>query len=209
MKTKIFLSSILTIALCLSLIVGSTFALFETEKTVNIAVTAGKLDVSAHILDTIVKKLSYGDANYNKDTNELTITKIVPGDEVVFEIEIANNSSIPFNYEISATSAGKGGVNLLDALECKVELGDGWDAIIMKKGTNGFTTGTIQPVNGKVELPSKVKVTLTFPVFSFSGDVNSVEYKEAYETYQSYQGAETSIAFTVTATQVDNATTNP
>ncbi len=46
-KKKVLLSSILVIALCLSLIAGSTFALFTSESKVNIAVTSGKVKVVA------------------------------------------------------------------------------------------------------------------------------------------------------------------
>ena len=49
MKKKILLSSILTIALCLSLIAGSTFALFTSESKVNIAVTSGKVEMLANV----------------------------------------------------------------------------------------------------------------------------------------------------------------
>lgn len=47
MKKKALLSSILTIALCLSLIAGSTFALFTDSTSFNIAVTSGDIEISA------------------------------------------------------------------------------------------------------------------------------------------------------------------
>ncbi|MBR1867548.1 MAG: hypothetical protein IJ800_03090, partial [Clostridia bacterium] len=53
-KKKILLSSVMVIALCLSLIAGSTFALFTSESKVNIAVTSGKVDVKASITDLSV-----------------------------------------------------------------------------------------------------------------------------------------------------------
>lgn len=49
MKKKALISSIVTIALCLSLIAGSTFALFTSEDSVNIAVTSGKVEIEASI----------------------------------------------------------------------------------------------------------------------------------------------------------------
>lgn len=49
MKMKALMSSILTIALCLSLVAGSTFALFTSESKVNIAVTAAKVEMTADI----------------------------------------------------------------------------------------------------------------------------------------------------------------
>ena len=47
MKKKILLSSILTIALCLSIIAGSTYALFTSSADVNVAVTAGNVELTA------------------------------------------------------------------------------------------------------------------------------------------------------------------
>ena len=47
MKNKIIVSSILTIALCLSMIAGYTFALFTSESQVNVAVTSGEVKVVA------------------------------------------------------------------------------------------------------------------------------------------------------------------
>lgn len=47
MKKKVLLSSILTIALCLSLIAGSTFALFTDTTDFNIAVTSGDVEILA------------------------------------------------------------------------------------------------------------------------------------------------------------------
>ena len=49
MKKKILLSSILTIVLCISLITGSTFALFTSESKVNVAVSSGKVEMVANI----------------------------------------------------------------------------------------------------------------------------------------------------------------
>lgn len=48
-KKKTLLSAVLAIVLCMSLIAGSTFALFTSESKVNIAVTSGKVEVNAEI----------------------------------------------------------------------------------------------------------------------------------------------------------------
>ena len=49
MDKKTLLASLLTIAVCLTLIAGSTFALFTSEDAVNIAVTSGKVNVTATV----------------------------------------------------------------------------------------------------------------------------------------------------------------
>ncbi len=46
---KVILGSVLTMAVCASIIAGSTFALFTSEDSVNIAITSGKVDVVASI----------------------------------------------------------------------------------------------------------------------------------------------------------------
>ena len=48
MKKKVLLSSIATIALCLCLIAGSTFALFTDSTNFNIAVTSGDVEIEAY-----------------------------------------------------------------------------------------------------------------------------------------------------------------
>lgn len=48
-KKKTLLSAVLAIVLCMSLIAGSTFALFTSESKVNIAVHSGKVEVNAEI----------------------------------------------------------------------------------------------------------------------------------------------------------------
>ena len=50
MKKKILLTSILSVVMCLSLIVGATLALFGSESKKNIAVTSGKVEVEANIV---------------------------------------------------------------------------------------------------------------------------------------------------------------
>ena len=57
MKKKVLLSSILTIVLCLSLIAGSTFALFTSTSDVNIAITAGKVNVVASLSEPILESV--------------------------------------------------------------------------------------------------------------------------------------------------------
>ena len=50
-KSKVLLSSIASIALCSSIAVGGTFALFTSESKGNVAVPAGKVKVTAEIVE--------------------------------------------------------------------------------------------------------------------------------------------------------------
>ena len=120
MKKKVLLSSILTIALCLTLIAGSTYALFTSQSEVNIAVTSGKVNVVATVEDfklysveansvgTIIDenggRYEYADRTAegtfaNGGTAELagsviTLDKITPGDKITFGVDVANNSDV-------------------------------------------------------------------------------------------------------------------
>lgn len=48
-KTKVVVSALLAIVLCVSLVAGATYALFTSESRVNIAVTSGKVDLVASV----------------------------------------------------------------------------------------------------------------------------------------------------------------
>ena len=123
MKKKVLLSSILTIAICLCLIAGSTFALFTSKSEVNIAATAGKVNVQAGLTDPILYSVqpdtagtiadengalySYveqtngtfansGTATLNEGT--LTLDRITPGDKVEFSLTNANESNVAIWY---------------------------------------------------------------------------------------------------------------
>lgn len=117
MKKKALVSSILTIALCLSLIAGSTFALFTSTSKVNVAVTAGKVDVVATIENVALYSPTKIGENGNivdatnaasetfanggtamLEGNKLTLTNITPGDKVTFDVEIKNNSNVTVQY---------------------------------------------------------------------------------------------------------------
>ena len=142
MKKKVLLSSIVTIALCLCLIAGSTFALFTSTSNVNIAVTAGEVDMVAGIAITKLESVK-GDVNgtivdengntysyeevspnfTNGGTAEvvgsvLTLDKVTPGDKVAFEISGTNNSNvaIQYRYVIECIS----GDNLMKGLELTI-----------------------------------------------------------------------------------------
>lgn len=102
MKKKALLSSILTIALCLSLIAGSTFALFTSESKVNVAVTAGNVDVVATVenlkLKSTLAQGTLAETTVNTNNNVVSLNNIVPGDYVTFDIRIHNNSNVAVKY---------------------------------------------------------------------------------------------------------------
>lgn len=104
MKKKALLSSILTIALCLCLIAGSTYALFTSSTKVNVIATAGKVDVTATLDGNIEKGSSLGNMlpetsiEFAADTNTITMDKIVPGDYASFNLKVSNASDVTVKY---------------------------------------------------------------------------------------------------------------
>lgn len=101
MKKKVLLSSVLTIALCLCLIAGSTLALFTSESKVNVAVTSGTVKVVATATDlqlgsTLGTNLAQTSAQNSGNT--VTLEKFVPGDYVTFNIDVENQSDVTVKY---------------------------------------------------------------------------------------------------------------
>ena len=116
MKKKALLASIVTIALCLCLIVGSTYALLTSKAEVNIAVTSGDVNAVATI-DSGLKTWSLGQTEANATNGsfvnggtadlvggKLIISKMTPGDTVKFTINVKNTSDVVTKYKLSAAS---------------------------------------------------------------------------------------------------------
>lgn len=157
MKKKIILSSVLTIALCLSLIAGSTFALFTSSSEVNVAVTAGKVEVVATLEDMATYSMGESTAVLGTFANggtasltnekELVLSNVTPGDKVTFNVKIANESNVAASYRIKMMAVG--------------ELADG---LVGKAGDNGentvpYTTlWTSIDMNAEFEIPVSIEL---------------------------------------------------
>lgn len=125
MKKKVLLSSIVTIAVCLCLIAGSTFALFTDKNEVSIVVSSANVDLEANVgeltlysakadangnlIDENGNKYVHeqqddlffsngGKASYDATTMELNIERITPGDKIEFPISATNNSDVAIQY---------------------------------------------------------------------------------------------------------------
>lgn len=155
MKRKALISSILTIALCFSLIAGSTFALFTSESKVNVAVTAGKVDVVATVenlvLDTTLAKGNLSQTSATASDNIVTLDKIVPGDFVTFDIRIQNRSDVKIQYR-----------TIIE----KVEDNGLWDGLVVTvdgvryDGTNAVKSEWADVEVGSADVIVSVKVSL-------------------------------------------------
>ena len=130
MKKKVLAISIITIMLCVAVIAGATFALFTDNGGVDIAVTSGKVSVSAAV-DTNSMTL-YSPASVNEkgevvnadnsasqtafanggtakvdEYGTLALNGLTPGDKAEFRIKITNNSDVNYKQRVSfALSSG-------------------------------------------------------------------------------------------------------
>ena len=95
--------------------VGSTYAIFTSEANTNIAVTAGKVSISA-----VVENVKLYSGVYNEDTaaydsveqqtaflnggtatvvdGVVTLDKITPMDKVEFDVKVTNKSTVKAKY---------------------------------------------------------------------------------------------------------------
>ena len=165
MKKKVLLSSVLTIALCLSLIAGSTFALFTSQSTINIAATSGTVKFVAEIKNmqtwsleddkTVAGRIdgSFTQGGSAKlEEGKLTLDKIIPGDKVSFDITGVNSSDVMTQYRVKITCTE--GEFLMSGL--KVTIGD--------KTVTGFASyiSAWEPLAPKTDM-TPVKVSIELP----------------------------------------------
>lgn len=111
MKSKIIITSVMTIAVCLSLIAGSTFAYFTSNADAGVAITSARVNVTAEIKQDSLKIYSLdveqpakfengGTATWDADGN-LELNLIAPGDKAEFTIDVTNTSNIAIKYKVT------------------------------------------------------------------------------------------------------------
>ena len=227
MKKKALLSSILTIALCLSLIAGSTFALFTDKTEFNIAVTSGDIDIHATAVISGVysaKGAATADDKYLVDefghtyTHEgplandqfinggtaaftngvLEIVNITPGDRVDFDVVVENNSNVAFVYRYKIEATDS---LLATGMVLTVD-GESYEAV--KTWTSEW-----YPVVNPGDTVDNKTISLELPVFAnddfqsdvAAGDIKKAEYKVTVEAVQGNAVTDDESAFTFFLTQ--------
>ena len=173
MKRKTILSTIVSIMLCLSLISGATFALFTSESEVNIAVTAGKVQLTAAVdgdsLKTWSNEIEMANGafalggNAEIDGANLKINKMVPLDKVTFNIDIENKSTTTVQYRLLYQATGE----LMPALKVSATIG-GEETVLLK---NGKTTWEFLAAGEQLD---PIVVTVYFP----NGDDSTTDVNE-------------------------------
>ena len=143
-KRNIVISAILSLALCVSLIAGATFAIFTSESKVNIAVTSGKVNVVATIPNESLKLSSLKDIDMNTfegtevdrttegtfltggtatlSDGTLTLDRIMPGDKATFRIIVHNDSNVKVKFRTKVKAENDDG--LLAGLKFNIGVAD-------------------------------------------------------------------------------------
>ncbi len=205
MKKKTLVASILTIALCFSVIAGATFALFTSESDVNIAVTSGQVKLVATIDESSLATSSLGveqeagkfanggTATFDEDTN-LTLTNVTPGDKATFNINVENESNVDIMYKITWT-VNKEGLDALEVTSNGEALADlGWTLWQYNKEDEvSAISGEWQDTSAATEYIPYNSNTKTLPV----------EIELPMGAGNDYQNKEASISFAVEAIQAN------
>ena len=207
LKSKTFLGAILSIALCVSLIAGATFAIFTSEASVNIAVKSGKVNVTATVEN--LELYSADDIDLTKipgtekerteegtfinggtaifTGNALKLDRLTPGDRVTFDIEVANESNVAIKYRTLLSVKDNG---LFEALE--VSLGGKTDGNA-SDWTVMSDAGKIATMNCSIALPiaatdeyqdKSCEITVTVEAVQGNVDESTVNSSDVYDEKQ-------------------------
>ncbi len=116
MKKKTIATSLMTITMCASLAAGATFALFTSESKVNVAVTTGKVEVTAAVDE--LTTYSMGEATAENGTfanggtakleeGGVVVERMTPGDGVVAKLTVENGSNVNTLQRLAMRAAGE------------------------------------------------------------------------------------------------------
>lgn len=194
MKKKTLLTTLLTIAMCLCLSVGATFALFTDEAKVNVAVTSGTVNVEANVNTLSYKTLTKDWTSFENGSNvttfdnlggsatidggEVILNKIAPGDGLSFNVDVVNKSDIKVKFRTSVKNANDSDDALFNALQISVDgnkffgkTSSSWS--VLDQATNNSVVKTIAI---KVELPAEAEgVELMGKTCKFSVLIDAIQ----------------------------------
>ncbi len=210
-KISLVLSSAAAILLAGSIMAGGTYALFTSESKTNIAVTSGKVDVTAEIIN----KQTYSGVNLTGDpttdvveatttngtfTNggtatvdgtDLKLVHMTPGDKVKFSIEVTNNSNVAAKYRTVVTKGSDTG--LFAGLEIKVGADNFLGTSLISSYKDLGEKGSTFTIDVEVNLPSDrgnvyqgKECNLSFAVEAVQGNTFDGVYEVNSNNIQDY-----------------------
>lgn len=211
MKKKVLLSSIATIALCLCLIAGSTYALFTTSDETSVSVTAGKVNLTA-VYDTssmLTWSLRETEADARTDGvfansgtaifdgDFVVIDRMTPGDVAKFKIDVTNYSNVGIQYRVRMISVAENGVKDLTPALVTTAYVDGFNYPV-----TGTENATVWKYIDEGEEINDIWVTVSFPNGTAEHD-NQYQEAKAKMTFivEAVQG--NADVYSITKTQAD------
>ena len=149
------------IVLCTVMITGATFALFTSESKTNITIQSGKVDVVTSVEEYKLYSMGAlqtgnfengGTAEYVEDENKLVLQYMTPGDKVVLQVKVENNSNVKIQYKVSFVVEGE----LAPALVASAKTADGEEVIELDKWYLIEAGAEISDFEVSIELPVEV-----------------------------------------------------
>lgn len=201
-KKNVVVSSILSIALCGSIMTGATFALFTSESKVNVAISSGKVDVKAtaenltlysptaiNLDGTVANTTNAATASAFKnggtatitDGNVVTLDRMTPGDKATFDIVVTNESNVTVQYQTKIEAVD--GYTLFSGLKVTLEN-------TVYNGRTVYSNWATLDAFGEVE-----RTTVTIELPKTAGNA--------------YQDLTCKLAFTINAVQGNTVVENP
>ena len=171
MKKRALFVSVATIVVCLAIIAGSTYALFTSTDSVNVAVQAGNVEIEASLsgLKTYSRDVLQSEGTDNGEFELggtatlngklLTLDKMAPMDKAVVTVDVTNSSNIAIKYKVRIyTEAVTGYTDLAPALIATAKVGNDVYEINGNNNESGWigvnAGGAIGPIEVTIEFPN-------------------------------------------------------
>ncbi|MBO5223243.1 MAG: hypothetical protein J6C23_01860 [Clostridia bacterium] len=197
-KVKALVGSALAIAMSMSVAAAGTFALFTDKAEVNVAITAGTVDVEASVANLKLYSMdreqpgmvfeNLGTADYNSTDNLITLTNITPGDKIVFDVNLSSLSNVKTKVRTVVADASDS-QELMSGLKVKVNGADvaisggmftsGWKTVEptgLATGDDKMTVSIELPADRGNEYQGKIaKLRISIEAVQWNGIVDSAD----------------------------------
>ena len=186
-RTNALLISGSVILLCLSVIVGMTFALFTDEEVVNNHLKAGDLDITlvrTKLTATYLNNKGYLDTmvddsvkDFTNSTNENVFAPngalIVPRSKYVADMQVSNNSDVAFGYWVEIVYTGAAKIDLAEQISITVNTAES------KRLNKGLTVGSESDPIAVLAVGEADDFTVTVEFLDLDNSVNNLAQGDA------------------------------
>ena len=190
-RKRALLVSASVILLCMTIIVGMTWALFTDTQTVSNHLQAGDLSITLKRTELTKTTLnaqgklvtSAADTtvvNFSNPTDEnvfgtVTGEKIVPGTKYVAKMQIENHSDVAFGYWIEIVCTDKtNGADLAKQLKVTVNTGSDASAFV----NDGLTVGSSSNYVGELIIGASAEFTVTVEFLDSFVAANNIDHND-------------------------------